>query len=683
VVLGIAMPWWLALALVVVLAAWVVVGARPMGAMVLVVLMLAGVASGAAASARQRVEIVAPPSGPVTVTAAVVADPIGEWGDVAVVRPVAIGERPWSGPRLAARPMPEVEVGDVVEVVATLEPGVRRIRSQTVAGTLSVRETTSVRGSVNPLFVVGNGLRARVRATFDSGSAGGALVNGLLIGDTSEIPAPVLEDLRQAGLAHFVAVSGSNVALFLGAWWILGAPIAVRPRLRVAYGLAGLAVFAVATRFEPSVIRASVMAAVPLVGGLLSIPADPWMALGIAVTIVLLVSAELITSVGFLLSVFATAGVLLGVAAVRGRRPRWWWVPLGATIGAQAAVAPILLAVFGTIPLAAPLTNVLAGPVVAVTTGIGLGAVVVPLPILASVTELGADLLTWIAGLGAGGPQLGLAGVLVLAATGSLMMSRSLRPLGFAVAAVAIISVGLGGPAWPTTPTVVVLDVGQGDAILLQDPSGRTVLVDGGRDPSVLSTALRRHGVRSVDLVVVTHGDADHVGGLIDLVSTGGVDAIWVSTFAPVEGLLEDLTTAASKAGTPVVEVEAGAGLVFGSFDIEVLAPARRFASDNDGSLVLMVSGGRSILLPGDIEAIGQRELPEIHPDVLVVPHHGSATTDLRWLGDLVPELAIVSYGENRFGHPHPDVLAMLDRSGATVRHTHIEGDIVIPLGPP
>ena len=566
---------------------------------------------------------------------------------------------------------------------AAIQPEPRRVRSQTVAGTLSVIDILSVRPSANPLLVVGNGLRARVRTTFDSGSAGGALATGLLIGDTADIPAPILEDLRLAGLAHFVAVSGSNVALFLGVWWILGAPIAVRPRLRVGYGLAGLAVFAVATRFEPSVIRASVMAAVPLVGGLLSVPVDPWMALGVAVALVLLVSAELIASVGFLLSVFATAGVLIGVTAVRSRRPRWVWIPLGATIGAQAAVAPILLVVFGSIPLAAPVTNIVAGPIVAATTVVGLTAVVIPLPILASLAEIGANLLVRISEIGAGGPQLGALGVAVVAAIGGVSIVRPLRPLAIAIAAVAVMTFGLGAAEWPATPTVVVLDVGQGDAILLQDPSGLTALIDGGRDPAVLTSALRRRGVRSVDLVVVTHGDADHAGGLIDLVSSGAVGSVWVSAFAPMEGLLADLVAEAARVDTPVVEVEAGVERMLGSFDIDVLAPARRFASDNDGSLVLLATARRSILMPGDVEAVAQRELPDVRPDVLVVPHHGAATTDLRWLAEVVPEVAVLSYGENRFGHPHADVLAVLDAAGATIRHTHLEGDVVIPMGAP
>nr|MDJ0792033.1 ComEC/Rec2 family competence protein [Acidimicrobiia bacterium] len=648
---GVALPWWIAATaglMIVILSA---AGRVPEPAAVLGVLVIAGSVSGLVATARQSSEIELAPSGASTFTGTVVADPISEWDDLAVVRPSSVHGQRWRGPELGARPLPAVRVGDVVEVVARLQPGERRVRSRVVAGTLRVDDVVAIRPSSSPVLAIGNGLRERVRTTFEPTSATRALVTGLLIGDTSEVPAPMLGDLRRAGLSHYVAVSGSNVALFLGVWWILGAPLAIHPRLRVAYGVFGLAVFAVATRFEPSVIRASVMAAVPLVGGFFSIPVDPWMALGIAVALVLLVSAELISSVGFLLSVLATVGVLIGVTGVRTRRPRWFWFPLGATIGAQIAVAPLLLTVFGSIPLVAPLTNLVAGPVVALTTGLGLASVVVPLPILVSVTTMGASLLVSIAQVGALGPQLGVGGVVATIAAGSLLAVRGLRPLGMAAVAIGVMwSVGAGA-SWPSSPTVVVLDVGQGDAILLQDPSGVTMLVDGGRDPRVLEAALRRHGVREVDLAVVTHGDADHVGGLVELVGADRIDAVWVSPFAPIEGLFSDLLSAAEATATPVVEVHATQQLEFGSFTVDVIAPARRFASDNDGSIVLLVSAGRSILLPGDIGAVAQRELPEIQPDVMVVPHHGAATTDLAWLSAINADLAVLSYGENRFGH--------------------------------
>jgi competence protein ComEC len=206
------------------------------------------------------------------------------------------------------------------------------------------------------------------------------------------------------------------------------------------------------------------------------------------------------------------------------------------------------------------------------------------------------------------------------------------------------------------------------------------VLVDGGPDPRSLDRALRRNGVERLDIVVVTHGDLDHVGGVAEIVGSGRVSELWVPSFANESGLLADAIEAAEAMGIPVVRVAAGMMRTTASFRIEVLGPRRKYQADNDGSVILLVSAGRTVLLAGDIESVAQVELPEVHPDVMVVPHHGSGTNDLRWLEAVVGATAVLSYGENSYGHPHPGVLEVLDRSGVSVHHTYLEGDIHMDL---
>jgi len=202
--------------------------------------------------------------------------------------------------------------------------------------------------------------------------------------------------------------------------------------------------------------------------------------------------------------------------------------------------------------------------------------------------------------------------------------------------------------------------------------------MDGGSDPSVLDRALRRHGVRTVDIAVVSHNDLDHAGGLVDLIAGGNVATLIVSRFAAAG----PTRAAASASNTDIVEVGRGDRFRVGPVRVEVLSPHRRFASENDGSIVLFLTAGVTLLLPGDIEAVGQRELPAVRPDVIVVPHHGSATTDLTWLTSTVGEVAVLSYGPNTYGHPHPDVLAVLEGTRVDVRSTAAEGDVSIPLTP-
>jgi len=666
-----------------VVAAACLVGAavarRPVSSVV-AVFLVAGAASGGVAGMRTAAIAGADvPRGHVTLTARVAEEAAARSYGRAVVEPRFLDGLKWDGPRLAVSGLdPDVPVGATVTVAGILTPRVTRVRDELVAGVLRLDEMTAMSPPTNPIVLVGNAARGRVTELYDGLEPTDGLVRGLLIGDTDLLLASDEEDLRRAGLAHFIAVSGSNVAMFLVAWWFITAPIAVRPILRVVGGIIGLAVFSVVTRWEPSVIRASVMAATLLIGGLAGIPLDPWMALGTAVTLLLLVSGHLAVSVGFQA---ATIGVLLGVAVASGRKPRWLYVPLFATVGAQIAVAPIILVVFGTVPLAAPLANLIVGPMVTVTTAASALALVVPA--IKPFADIGARGILAVASAAASGPQLGFVGASAVVSGGAAVVWRPTRPLGLAAVALTMMWAIANPSVWPAVPTMVVLDIGQGDAILLQDPSGFVVLIDGGGDARVLDRALRRNGVRRLDLVVFTHGDQDHVGGVIELLAAGGASELWVPAAAPEGALLTEAKAAAQTAGIRVREVAAGDRLSMSAMQVDVIGPARRYLAENDGSVVLWVTADRTAFLGGDIGAVAQRELPELRPDIMVVPHHGSGSTDRDWLARTVGPVAVLSYGENRYGHPHPDIVAVLVENDVRVRATYLEGDIAISLSSP
>ncbi len=477
--------------------------------------------------------------------------------------------------------------GDVVVVRGRLRSAPARVRGDPVAGRLVGASVAHVGATSNPVFRLGNALRARVGSQLRSrtGAPAAELLRGFLIGDTSGLAAADTEDLRRAGLSHFVAVSGSNVALFLAGWWLVTAPLASRPRARAGIGLVGLAVFVVATRWEPSVVRAAVMAGIILGGRLVGYPIDTWTALGAAVTSLLLVSGDLALSVGFQLSVAATAGVLAGAGVFAGRRPVWAWAALAATIAAQAAVTPLLLFHFGSVPLLSPVANLLALPMVTLATIAGGIGVAAGLPGLISLGLWSAGGVLWVAQTAGGWPQLDVIGVLAVMALGTMAMYRPFRP----VLAVAVAAAGLrllGAPPPPETPTVTFLDVGQGDATVLQDQLGAVVLVDGGRDPAALHAGLRRLGVRRINLLVVTHGDADHTAGLAGLFERVTVDRVWIPEQPELGELMLDLLDSAEEVGVPVARLRSGVTRRLGAFTIEVVGPGRRFQSVNDGSLV-------------------------------------------------------------------------------------------------
>jgi competence protein ComEC len=642
--------------------------------------MLAGAVSGSLATGRiDATTSAGVPEVSALVVFSLVEDASSNRYGIAVGEPISLDGVAWDGPRIAIAGLGDaIDVGARVSATGRLRPGVRRVRDEIVAGTFYVESLERSVPSRNPVVMVGNMIRRRVQTTFDGGRPSDGLSSGLLIGDTRFLAARDAENLRRAGLAHFVAVSGSNVAVFMLGWWIVTAPVSVRPRLRAGLGFIGLGIFVVITRWEPSVVRASVMTAVPLAGAMVSIPVGPWMALGTAVTVLLLVSADLLWSVGFQLSVAATGGVLVGVTMARGRRPRWLWTSLLVTVSAQLAVAPIILGVFGSMPLWAPAANLVVAPIVTAATVVGGLSLV--FAALVPVASLLSSIVLSIARWASQGPQLGVVGVLGAVAIGSLVGFRTTRALGV-VAALIVVIAGASGPAnWPSAPSVTVLDVGQGDAILLQDPSGAAMLIDGGSDPAVIDRALRRNGVSRLDIVVATHGDADHVGGLVEVVEAFDVGTLWVSAHAGPSDLLRGVLDAARSREIPIAEVEAGTRGILGGIRVEVVSPSRRYASDNDGSVVVVATAYLSVLLPGDIEAVGQSELPPLQPDILVVPHHGSASTDRRWLSETVGDVAIVSYGLNSYGHPTAEIMATLVEADTEIRETFLDGDVTISL---
>lgn len=580
-------------------------------------------------------------------------------------------------------PVEGLAVGDTVRVAGSFRPRPHRVGRTAVVGELAAVEVIRLRGSGDPALWIGNLVRRRVGAVFGGGRDDDALLRGFLVGDTTGLDPVSHDELRRAGLVHLVAVSGSNVALFLTGWWIVTYPLAVRPRTRAVVGLVGLAVFAAATRWEPSVLRASTMAAVVLVFPVLGAVVDAWAALGIAVGILVLAAPDLTGSVGFQLSVAATAGVLAGAVPGSGGPVRRWVVAaLRTSLAAQVAVAPILLWRFGTVPLLAPVANLVAVPVAAVGTVLGALAALGGFPPLVAVARVPARLVLELASAAASWPQLDpvqAAGVGILLLAWRIPGCRPLVVGGLVGLAV----VGLlGGPAPPPVPEVVFLDVGQGDAVLLVDPEGTVVAVDGGADPVRWHRALLRRGIGRIDLLVATHGDLDHVGGLAGVFGRREIGRLWYPEHPELGPTLEALVADARALGVAAEPAPVGATVRVGRFRIEVLGPRRRYRSQNDGSVVLLVSVEEtSVLLAGDVEAVAQRELPPVHPDVLLVPHHGAETSDLEWLAATVGRRAVISVGaENPYGHPGPEVVARLLDAGAAVSLTSRDGDVAFAL---
>jgi competence protein ComEC len=258
------------------------------------------------------------------------------------------------------------------------------------------------------------------------------------------------------------------------------------------------------------------------------------------------------------------------------------------------------------------------------------------------------------------------------------------------VAAFAMLAVALAAaparPAPPTQPTLTVLSVGEGAAALLQEPHGPTVLIDAG--PTPLAACLRRHGVRRIDLLVLSHGHADHTAGLSDVLGQIPITQALVPQPVVPSAALDHVVSELRSARVPVHACTVRLSIPIADGRLAVVPTGQSGGTDNqdenDCALVVVVTlDGQSVMLPGDAEAEALEPLGLGPCAIVELPHHGSAGgLDDRLLAELRPRLAIVSVGPNTFGHPTPAMLALMAGHGVPLLRTDRNGDVTLTAGP-
>jgi competence protein ComEC len=676
--------WWAA-GWVAVLLAVVVAGRFRPPVWILVGVALAGAFAGLSSASRERAILeFETPSGPIVAGVRLVTDPRpGDygWSALAVADPSEAGRPPAVPMLLAFESAPAGVAGERGQVRGERRSRSGLARGRPYSGVVDVDRFEPRPGREAPWWSVGNGVRRRTLERLHDRDPGRALLAGFLVGDTSGVGDADLEALRRTGLTHLVAVSGSNVALFLTMVMVAAGPLAAGPRRRAVVGMVALVVMVVATRWEGSVIRAAVMAGLVLSGRIGGWALDPITALGTTVILVVVSAGHLATDVGFTLSVVATMGVMVGARRLAPLLPGAIGSLLAVSLGAQVAVAPVILTVFGSMPLLAPLTNLAAVPVVGVASAIGAVGVATGWEPVIALAAMGADFVLWVARLGAGWPQIGWPGFFLAATLIAVGVRPHLRP-PVAMAAGLIVAVLLAGGGSIAGPAAVVLDVGQGDSILVRSGSGRHLLVDGGPDSALLEAKLSEYGVEAIDLVVLTHVHADHATGLAAVFGRRQVASVWLPGPPHVTPASRRVAEIVESLGLPTAAAPVGEAIRWDDLVIEVLGPRRRYASPNDQSVVLRIGrpDGPRLLLTGDIEVFAQRDLGDIEAEYLKVPHQGGATSDLEWLAEVGAGQALISVGPNDFGHPSDEVIRELEGAGAQVRRTDQDGDLVVSL---
>jgi competence protein ComEC len=436
-------------------------------------------------------------------------------------------------------------------------------------------------------------------------------------------------------------------------------------------------------------------------------------ALSATVLGLLLWKPGLASDAGFTMSALATASLLLvapGWAdALRRRRVPGLvsdWVAVAAA--AHVVTAPVIVAISGRLSIVAVAANVLAEPVVAVTTVLGFAAAVTAplwMPLgeaLATAAALPCRWLIWIADFfgrlpGATLPWRGdlVGSFLLLAVVAALWTfaahrrTRRLLMTAVAVAVIVQIPVRKVVNGWPPTGWIfTACDVGQGDALVLPASQHGGIVVDTGPDPVIVDRCLHDLSVTEIPVLVLTHYHLDHVGGIVGALRARHVGRVVVGPLnEPAVGV--DLVRAVlgSRGLTPSIPLP-GTSFVVGAVRLEVLGPAAPFrgthSDPNNSALVIRATvGDERILLAADAEVEAQQALltagTDLRADLLKVPHHGSAYFDTDFLRAVHARVGVISVGpHNDYGHPSPLLLAALGRLAVPVFRTDRDGDVAV-----
>lgn len=606
------------------------------------------------------------------------------------------------------------------------------------AARLTADGTSEIRAPPAALRVLDTHRTALLDVTDPLSAQGRGLVPGAAIGDTTRLPDDLAEEMRSTGLAHITAVSGGHFAVVVAVLTLL-CSLARLPRpVRVALvALASLA-FVALVRPEPAVLRAAVMAAFALTGVAIGRSSQSVPALAASVVGLLVVDPWLARSFGFALSAAATGGLVLLAAPLAARLAPWTGdaaaFALAVPLAAQAACGPVLVLLDPSVSTVSVLANLLAAPALVPATVLGLVATVLApgLPTPAGLVAWAASGATWwIAAVahwcaalpGAVVPWLGgPPGALLLAAlTGVVLwvvLRRAPRPgwpeswrtvarsslrevlttrrrrftrervvALLAAGSVAALVVVVAVPRLavrsdiPQDWLVVACDVGQGDALALRTGPTSAVVVDVGPDGPAAGRCLDELGVARVDLLVLSHFHADHVGGLGPVLAGREVAAALVSPVPEPAANAAATGAALAAAGAPVGVARTGHQGAAGYLTWQVLQ-AGAGEGANDSSIVLAArTGGLDVLALGDLEDAGQAELVPLvgRTDVVKVAHHGSAVQSRALAERLRPAVALVSSGrDNDYGHPTDEALDLYAGVGAAVVRTDECGTVAL-----
>jgi competence protein ComEC len=601
---------------------------------------------------------------------------------------------------------PSPRVGDVIAVEGALRDpdlAARAVHAHATLRATGIRATGRRRAGALG-FVDGVRRRAERALAGDLPPTEAALLRGMVLGDDAALSDDVADAFTAVGLSHLTAASGQNVALLAALVLALGIVAGAGVRARWVATLALIALYVPLAGGGASIQRAGIMGAATIGAALAGRPASRAHVLLLAAVATLLLDPRAAADAGWQLSFAAVLGIALLAARMRDRLPlrlpRAAAEAVAVTLAATLATAPLVALRFDRASLVTVPANLLAAPAVAPVMWLGFAAAALgqATPTLAApLVALTGPPLGYLVGVARTTATLPVPPPLVVAALAAAALAarrRRTRPLAALALVAALAALVLHRPATvapppPGTLRVTALDVGQGDATLLQ-ADGHAILVDAGPPGTQLVAQLRAAGVRRLDALVVTHPQLDHDGDAPTVLRT-------FPTTLLLDGRDGDRSPTSRAIDAParatrIVAAQQGQTLHAGPLTLTVLwppaapeaPPAAPTGDPNDRAVVALVKAYAStVLLTADAESpiLLPLDLPPV--DVLKVAHHGSADPGLpQLLRDLRPRVALVEVGKhNTYGHPAPSTVAALRAAAVpAVARTDADGTVRVDL---
>jgi competence protein ComEC len=574
--------------------------------------------------------------------------------------------------------------------------------------------------------------RSIVRAAVDTSvtpwsERSAAVVTAILIGDRAGLDDEMQRQLQEAGTYHVIAISGGNIAILAGLCVMLLRLFRCGPRSSAVVIIVILIVYALVVGGGSSVGRATLMAVIYFAAQLDDHRSTPGNVAAVSAAALFCVSPLEVVDASFALTFGATLGLLAGMPRLKrpARMPGWIYAVvalLGASICAEVALLPVSAFVFSRVTAAGLLLNFAAIPLMTLVQIAGM--------LLVALVHVSSRAALWTGYVA----HLGVRGILVSASLvetwplmtklakrvpppslwlmgtyyGALVLALLARPRwARTTAVVTTVLCGwwmVAAPAWrspwsvaPAPLRVTFLDVGQGDAAIVQFPNGRTLSIDNGGiagtsfdiGSRVVSPAYWALGIRRLDYMSISHGDPDHIGGAASVFRDFRPAEIWEGVPVPPHEPTKRLRALADAAAVPWRTLQPGDHLSVGEVLLTVHHPSppdweRQRVRNDDSEVIEIRYGGVSFVFTGDIgretETAIAASFTRAPVRILKVPHHGSATSSsIDFLHALHPDIAVISDGRgNPYGHPVPLVLERYRAMGAAIYRTDLDGAVTV-----